>query len=219
MLLQISDILSQNQAAALAHSLRSSPDFHPGKATAGWNVRDIKHNEQNAGPVAQAAIEQAQQALLKHPIFMSVARPKEFVKLLVSRYQPGMSYGRHVDDAIMGGKRTDMSFTLFLSPPQEYDGGELMIEATDGDSEIKLQAGSLILYPTNALHQVMPVTRGERLAVVGWVRSYIRSPEQREVLFDLDQHIAALTHGGANRELTDRAFKVRNTLTRMWAED
>jgi PKHD-type hydroxylase len=130
-----------------------------------------------------------------------------------------MAYGSHVDDAIMDGKRTDMSFTLFLSEPASYDGGELVIEATGGDTVIKLAPGDMVLYQTTSLHRVEEVTRGERLAIVGWVRSYIRNPEHRELLFDLDQTVAALREIKADRRLLDRVFKVRNTLTRMWAED
>jgi PKHD-type hydroxylase len=217
MQLQISEILSPSQAAAMANSLSASPDFQSGKSTAGWNVRDIKHNEQNTGPAAQTAIGEVQQTLLKHPVFMSAARPKEFVKLLVSRYQPGMAYGRHVDDAIMAGRRTDLSFTLFLSPPEAYEGGELVIEGLDAETDVKLPAGSLVLYPTNALHRVNEITKGQRLVIVGWIRSYIRSPEHRETLFELDQIISAMNT--PDRALSDKIFKLRNTLTRMWAED
>jgi PKHD-type hydroxylase len=112
-----------------------------------------------------------------------------------------------------------MSFTVFLSDPHSYDGGALVVEAPDGDTEIKLDAGSLVLYPTTSLHRVEEVTRGERLAIVGWVRSYIRSAEQRETLFDLDQVVAALKSQSADRAMMNPVMKVRNTLTRMWAED
>jgi PKHD-type hydroxylase len=115
--------------------------------------------------------------------------------------------------------RTDLSFTCFLSDPASYDGGELVIEGHDGDTAIKLPAGAVVLYPTTSLHQVTEVTRGERLAIVGWVRSYIRGSEQRETLFDLDQTVTALAGAGLERAVVDRIFKVRNVLTRMWAED
>lgn len=220
MIFQIADVLPADQATALRADLEAAPDsFSSGKATAGWYVKDIKHNDQASGPAAEKALNIVRQALLAHGIFRSAARPKEFVRLLVSRYRPSMAYGSHVDDALMGGKRTDMSFTLFLSDPQSYDGGELVIEAADGDSTIKLAAGSLVLYPTTSLHRVTEVTRGERLAIVGWVRSFIRSPEQRETLFELDQVIAGLQGSGVERGHSDRIFKIRNSLTRMWAED
>ena len=220
MLLQIGDVLAGEVIARLRAQLGSEQaDFASGKVTAGWYVKSLKSNEQAAGPAAQDAVAVVQDALLKNPVFMSAARPKEFVRLLVSRYRSGMAYGTHVDDVLMAGKRTDMSFTLFLSEPDTYDGGELVIEAHDGDTVVKPTAGSMVLYQTTNLHRVNEVIRGERLAVVGWVRSFIRNAEQRETLFDLDQVVAASTTLGLDRTISDRIFKVRNTLTRMWAED
>ena len=220
MMLQIADLLTAAQAADILASLAREPEgFSSGKATAGWYVKDIKHNDQAQGAAATAAVETARQALLAHPVFKSAARPKDFVRMLVSRYQPGMAYGTHVDDALMGGKRTDMSFTLFLSDPASYDGGELVIEGHDGETAIKLPAGHMVLYQTTSLHRVNEVTRGERLAIVGWVRSFIRASEQRELLFELDQIVASLRQAGSDRVLSDKVFKVRNSLIRMWADD
>jgi PKHD-type hydroxylase len=152
-------------------------------------------------------------------VFKAAAMPKSFVKLLVSRYLPGMEYGTHVDDALMGGVRTDMSFTLFLCDPGTYDGGELVIEGNDGDTEVKLPAGHLVLYPTTTLHRVAPVTRGERLVVVGWVRSFIRSGEDREILFDLENVIAASRAASIDRGILNRLLKVKANLLRKWVED
>ncbi len=220
MLMQIGDILQAAHAAQFRQQLSAEhATFVAGKATAGWYARDVKSNEQSAGPAANAIIATVQEKLLNNPVFVSAARPKEFVKVLVSRYTPGMAYGSHVDDALMGGKRTDLSFTLFLSEPDSYDGGELLIEGHDGDTVVKPAAGCMVLYPTTDLHRVNEVTRGERLAVVGWVRSYIRNTEQRETLFDLDHVIATLRAASVERRLTDKVFKVRNTLTRMWVDD
>jgi PKHD-type hydroxylase len=220
MLLQISDILSVSAVDKMRSSLSAeTQNFNAGKDTAGWYARDVKHNDQSKGPAALAAMEHVKSVLLSHGVFVSAARPKTFVKTLVSRYRPGMHYGTHVDDALMGGVRTDMSFTLFLSEPAGYDGGELVVESHDGDTTVKLDAGSLVLYPTTSLHRVNEVTRGERLAVVGWVRSFIRSAEQREILFDLDQIISTLAQQNTERALMNPVMKVRNTLTRMWVED
>jgi PKHD-type hydroxylase len=199
--------------------LAEADSFKSGKDTAGWYARDVKHNDQSTGPMASLAMEQVKAALLGNAVFVSAARPKAFVKTLVSRYRPGMHYGSHVDDALMGGVRTDMSFTLFLSDPKSYDGGTLVVEGHDGDTEVKLESGGLVLYPTTSLHHVTEVTRGERLAIVGWVRSFIRSAEQRETLFDLDQVVAQLKANNADRSLMNPVMKVRNSLTRMWAED
>lgn len=219
-MIQIADILPSTVVATLRESLAGADaQFASGKATAGWAAREVKNNEQAAGPAAQAAIEQVKAALLGNSLFQSAARPKTFVKLLVSRYKPGMAYGSHVDDALMGGVRTDLSFTLFLSEPESYEGGALVIEEADGESDIKLPPGHLVLYQTTSLHHVSEVTKGERLAIVGWVRSFIRSPEQREVLFEMDQVIARLRAGQAPRAELNGALKVRNSLLRMWVED
>jgi PKHD-type hydroxylase len=220
MIFQIEGILGTEAIENIRQSLKQEADtFASGKSTAGWYAKGVKHNDQSSGPAAIAAMEEVKAALLAHPVFMSAARPKSFIKTLVSRYQPGMHYGLHVDDALMAGVRTDLSFTLFLSDPATYDGGELSIEEQDGDTRVKLSAGSVVLYQTTSLHQVAEVTRGERLAVVGWVRSYIRSPEQRAVLFELDQTVAALRAADVARTTMNSVMKVRNSLTRMWAED
>jgi PKHD-type hydroxylase len=220
MLLQIAGVLAAEAVEKMRASLaEEDTKFVSGKDTAGWYAKDVKNNDQSKGPAAVVAMEHVKTALLSHAVFVSAARPKNFVKTLVSRYRPGMHYGAHVDDALMGGVRTDLSFTLFLSDPSTYEGGELVIEGYDGDTVVKLPPGSLVLYPTTSLHCVSEVTKGERLAVVGWVRSFIRSAEQREALFDLDQVVATLKSNNADRALMNPVMKVRNTLTRMWAED
>jgi PKHD-type hydroxylase len=152
-------------------------------------------------------------------VFKAAARPKQLTGLLVSRYGPGMEYGLHVDDALMHGMRTDLSFTVFLSGPDTYEGGELVIAGNDADSSIKLAAGSAVVYPTTSLHKVAPVTAGERLVVVGWVRSFLRRADERELLFDLDAAVAELRQSGAAKPLLDRILKVRANLLRLWAED
>ncbi len=220
MFLQIQNVLSAAQVEAIRERVESHPqDFEDGRRTAGWHAKAVKDNEQAKGDTAAAIREVVEKSLLAHPVFKAAAMPKSFVKTLVSRYRPGMSYGTHVDDALMGGVRTDLSFTLFLSEPETYDGGALVIEGNDGDSEIKLPPGSLVLYPTTTLHRVSEVTRGERLAFVGWVRSYIRSHEDREILFDLENVIATLRQSGSDRAILDRLLKVKANLLRNWAED
>ncbi len=220
MILQIADVLSAPQVELMRASLiQDEASFASGKATAGWYAKDVKHNDQSSGPAALAAMDTLKSALMNNAVFVSSARPKTFVKLLVSRYLPGMSYGTHVDDALMNGMRTDLSFTFFLSDPETYEGGALVIEGHDGDTEVKLPAGSLVLYPTTSLHHVAEVTSGERFAIVGWVRSLIRNPEQREILFDLDQVVASFKAKGAERRQMNSVMKVRNALTRMWVED
>jgi PKHD-type hydroxylase len=145
-------------------------------------------------------------------------RPKAITELLFSRYQPGDEYGTHVDNPVIDGIRTDVSFTLFLSPPASYEGGELIIDTMAGEEEIKLDAGQLVAYPSTTLHRVNLVTRGERLAAVGWAQSYIRDAGRREILFDLDTARQRLfAHSGKTPEF-DLIAKTAANLFRMWAE-
>ena len=131
-------------------------------------------------------------------MFALATRPKTIIGPLFSRYRPGHAYGTHVDDALIGGARTDVSFTLFLADPETYDGGELIIDTASGEESFKLPAGSLVTYPATMLHRVAPVTRGERMVAAGWVRSTVRDPAHRELLFDLET---------ARRRLFDREGK------------
>ena len=219
MFLVIGDILTATEIEAITMHLSTEVNFHDGKSTAGAHARTVKNNEQAANEAAAPVLKKVETALLAHPVFKAAALPKSFVKLMVSRYRPGMHYGTHVDDPLMLGTRTDLSFTLFLNPPETYAGGELVIEENGGDRSFKLTAGSLILYPTTSLHRVEEVTSGERLAVVGWVRSFLRDPQQRELLFDLENTIASLKAENASRPVLDHIFKIRANLLRMWATD
>ncbi len=220
MLVQIADLLSAEQLSGVVKALEAeAATFVSGKLTAGVQAKAVKNNDQSAGPAAQDVIRSVRTALAANNIFKAAARPKEITSMLVSRYRPGMAYGTHVDDALMAGKRTDLSFTVFLAEPSSYDGGELIIEGNDGENAIKLAAGSVVVYPSTSLHRVAEVTRGERLVVVGWIRSFIRNGEHREILFDLEQTLALLLTAKADRAILDRVFKTRNNLIRMWAED
>ena len=147
----------------------------------------MKNNRQAANDRKIETVRKlVEERILGHEVFALAVRPKALTSVMFSRYEPGMHYGSHVDDALMQGMRTDVSFTLFLSDPESYDGGELVIESASGEDAVKLAAGSLVAYPSTALHHVRRVTRGERLAAVGWARSYVRDGAQREMLFDLD---------------------------------
>jgi PKHD-type hydroxylase len=140
-------------------------------------------------------------------------------RLMFSRYQPGMTYGQHTDDALMGEDklRTDLAFTLFLADSDSYDGGALAIESALGEQEIKLEAGDAILYPAGTIHQVTPVTRGERLAVVGWVQSVVADASQREILFDLSVSRSRLASAGVGKEDLLLLDKAVSNLLRLWA--
>lgn len=193
--------------------------FDDGKKTAGRHAREVKANDQAAAsPERDAILSRVERALRDNPVFRSAARPKALSPLILSRYRVGQTYGLHVDDALMGGLRTDLSFTLFLADPNSYDGGALIIEDPLEARAIKLAAGDLILYPSTSLHHVQEVTRGERLAVVGWVQSLIRQGERREMLFDLDQAVEAVFARDGKTALFDTLAKTRSNLLRMWAE-
>jgi PKHD-type hydroxylase len=218
MMIAVTSVLSPAEATLLAGAARALT-FDDGRATAGRFVQTVKANDQAAAsPDRDALLARVEQALAAHPVFRSAARPRALTRLILSRYRQGQTYGLHVDDALMQGLRTDLSFTLFLSDPATYDGGALIIEDHFESRAIKLAAGDLILYPSTSLHQVEPVTRGERLAVVGWVQSLIRDAGQREILFDLDQSVEASFADTGKSPQFDRLARTRSNLLRMWAE-
>lgn len=198
--------------------------YRDGRETAGWHARTVKQNEQADGrqPEVIALREELASALQHHPLFQMAARPRHMKPLMFSRYKEGMSYGNHVDDAIMatpqGAMRTDLSFTLFLNDPASYEGGELLIDSTAGEQTYKLPAGALILYPSSTLHRVEPVTQGERLAAVGWAQSQVREPQQREILFDLDTTRRQEFEANGKTHTFDMLSKSLANLLRMWAE-
>ena len=215
MFLTIPDLLTAAEVAAIEQAARTMP-FGDGRATAGRYAQAVKANDQaSPSPALDALNEKISRALTGHPVFASAVRPRVMTRLILSRYGLGQTYGSHVDDALMQGLRTDVSFTLFLSDPATYDGGELIVQETLEDRAIRLTPGSLVVYPSTSLHRVAPVTRGTRLAVVGWAQSWVRSAEQREILFDLDRSITALDQG----ELRETLLKTRSNLLRMWAAD
>jgi PKHD-type hydroxylase len=221
MILCIGGVLDETQIADLRQRLERQ-DFVDGATTAGWHARLVKRNTQiGGGPEAKRLQDEVGTLLARHELFQIACRPKRIRPVLFSRYEPGMEYGTHVDDAIMGGQdpiRSDLSFTLFLSAPGECDGGELVIETTAGEQAFKLPAGSLVLYPSSTLHRVAPVTRGQRLAAVSWVQSQVREAERREILLDLDTARRTLfQREGKSREF-DLLSKSLANLLRMWAE-
>ena len=194
-----------------------------GKRTAGAAARGVKENLQanGADPKVQALERFVVEALRRHPLFEIAARPARLTRLLFSRYEPGMTYGAHTDDALMGGGddklRTDLAFTLFLADRESYEGGALVIESALGEQEIKLDAGDAILYPAGSIHYVAPVTSGMRLAAVGWVQSFIADAAQRELLFDLSVTRSRLAQAGIARDDLMPLDKSISNLLRMWA--
>ncbi|MDI3338725.1 Fe2+-dependent dioxygenase [Defluviimonas aestuarii] len=217
MFIAIDGVLNANDVAALKGAAETL-SFADGRATAGKIAREIKANDQAApSPELEAIQAKVTGALMAHPVFISAARPKAMTKLILSRYREGQTYGMHVDDALMLGLRTDLSFTLFLNDPDSYEGGALIVADTVEERAFKLAPGDLILYPSTTLHRVEPVTSGTRLCIVGWVQSWIRDAGQREILFDLDRSIAEVHAREGKSTLLDTLTKTRSNLIRMWA--
>ncbi|PWG64254.1 Fe2+-dependent dioxygenase [Sediminicurvatus halobius] len=224
MLLQIPGVIPPDTVQAFRELADRDDLFVDGRKTAGWRAKGLKKNLQGGdSQLVKGVLRKAEQAVLGHSVVQAAARPRSVVRMLFSRYDGGMTYGNHVDDALMGGQRTDVSFTLFVSAPESYEGGELVIDDTAGERAIKLDAGGLVIYPSTSLHRVEPVTAGRRVVVVGWLRSYIRDPGQRELLFDLDRAAHALRpdgEGGVDADTAlDMVLKARSNLLRRWAED
>jgi PKHD-type hydroxylase len=205
------------------HQLLQNAEFVDGKLTAGTFARAVKHNDQLKGDTdtAQKVRDMIQEALLNNPLFQATARPKAMRPLLISRYTPGMAYGWHTDNAVMGDRtlnRSDISLTVFLSDPSTYEGGELMLDTGVGHQTFKLPAGSAIVYPSTYLHQVTEVIQGVRLAAVTWVQSQIREAHHREILFDLDTVRRSLFEQQGKTTEFDLLSKTHANLLRQWVE-
>ena len=216
----LDNVLSAVEIGRICASLEHVP-FRDGKITAGPAARSVKSNEQADGgnPEVAALARMVRMALERHPTFYAFVRPYRWSNLMFSRYVSGHRYGPHTDDASMIDEhgwplRTDLSFTLFLSNPDDYQGGALRFAEDANDRSFRPAAGSAVLYPTGVLHEVTPVTRGVRLACVGWVQSLIRRADQREVLFDLERVRTELS-GGTGQLHLDKAI---GNLLRMWSE-
>ena len=220
MLIMIADIVDTDNLKWLNDNL-SKVRYVDGRQTAGREARTVKLNEQvdRSDPLLSEMQDLVTDRLLHNRVFKMATRPHVVRPPLFSRYEEGMAYGSHVDDAIMGGMRTDMSVTVFLSEPDEYDGGELVIESAAGEQEVKLAAGAAVIYPTTSLHRVEPVIRGERRAAVTWVRSMVRDAAARELLFDLETARHALFERLGKTSELDLLAKTQSNLLRRWAED
>jgi len=216
----VENVLDVYTLDAISSTLKDDSLFEDGKKTAGKSARRVKNNLQ-ARPDAlevKGAAKMVEQSLNQHPIIRNAALPAKFAKIMFNRYNPGMTYGAHIDDAIINNTRTDLSFTLFLSDPESYEGGELTLQQHDGNDQIKLPAGSLYLYPSNTLHYVEPVRAGSRLAAVGWIQSRIRLEEQRSILFDLYTSLKQLEDKDENKAARLNLLKVQSNLIRLWAD-
>lgn len=217
----LTDVLSREEVLAVREGLAAAP-FREGAATAGAAAGRVKHNEQAQpdDPAVIALAHRVRLALEAHEVVRSFARPVRWSGLIFSRYGLGQQYGLHTDNATMYGGagrslRTDISFTLFLSDLDAYEGGALEVRDVSTERAFRLDAGSAVLYPTGCLHRVAPVTRGVRLACVGWVQSLVRRADQREILYDLEQ-VRGRMDAGDSALLLDKTI---GNLLRMWGED
>ena len=221
--IEIANVLSDTDCGAIAETLCSAAIWSDGGATARGAALAAKNNlqaDRDTAPV-RGAIAKISKALLEHDVFNAFAQPHSLVRLMINRFEQGMAYDDHVDAPYIDGRRTDLAFTLFLSDPQSYDGGALIINACGTQDSVKLARGSLVLYPARYIHRVEPVTRGQRLACVGWVESRITSPTMRESLFELERVIADLgadlgasLGARAHADLRLRLMNIRNNLLR-----
>ncbi|RZM79456.1 Fe2+-dependent dioxygenase [Leptolyngbya iicbica] len=216
MIFQIPHVLSDQELEQVRLAL-SEAEFIDGKLTAGWYAKEVKHNRQVQGDDGEEIRALIKSALLRHPLFQAAVRPKHIHSLLLSRYEIGMDYGRHTDNALMGQYRSDVSFTVFLSEPDAYQGGELVMEGADDEQCYKYPAGAAIAYPASTLHRVNPVTSGVRLAAVGWVQSWVKDPAQREILFDLDTVRRSLYAQSGKTDEFDLLCKSLANLIRRWS--
>jgi PKHD-type hydroxylase len=223
MILCIGDVLTPEEIGRITTTVETAK-FVDGKTTAGWHASLVKQNTQlpKGAPELDDIRKLISAALQRNQLFQMAVRPKLIHPMLISRYETGMAYGVHTDDALMKTQhqlmRSDVSLTLFLNSPEVYEGGELMIDSTQGEQPYKLDAGAMIVYPSSTLHWVEPVTSGVRLAAVSWVQSLIRDPQEREMLFDLDTVRQALfKQQGKTREF-DLLSKTHANLLRKWVE-
>ena len=223
MLLQIPRVVSQDKLTVI-RAILAKAQFVDGKLSAGMAAERVKNNEELASDAKE--IQQLNKlvmgSLVQHPLYQSAALPIKIASPFYARYRPGMTYGDHVDDPVMGppqGRyRSDVSTTVFLNEPDDYEGGELVIRTSFGDQRIKLPAGHAVVYPSSSLHHVAEVTEGERLVAVTWAQSMVRDAAKRELLYELNQARESLLKQRPEEEETKRVDVAYVNLIRMWAD-
>lgn len=221
MLLTVDSVLKPDELA-LAREWLASVRFVDGKASAGAAARRVKKNVEAERAGLERLDELVMGALARHPAYRGGALPLHAATPMYVRYAPGMEYGDHLDDPIMGAGgvmyRSDVAVTVFLSAPEEYDGGELVIRHAAGAQSVKLPAGDAVLYPAGTIHHVNPVTRGERLVAVTWVQSAVRDPARRELLYGLNLAREKLLQDSPAAEATAQVNAAYLNLIRMWSD-
>ena len=226
MLICIPDVLSKGDVADFRR-IMAAEDWEDGRSTAGAQSAEVKQNTQLPpdGATSRALGRRVISALTAHPLFISAAVPLHIFPPLFNRYGPGHYFGEHVDNCIRGDHltglriRTDLSITLFLSEPGEYDGGELVVDDYYGSHTVKLPAGHAVLYPATSLHKVTPITRGARVSSFFWVQSMIKDAHARRMTFDMDHALQALVERlGRNDPEVRKLTSIYHNLIRHWAE-
>ncbi len=223
MLLPVPGVLKADELA-LARSWLAQARFVDGRASAGAAARRVKKNveAERGAPELERLDELVMGNLARHPVYRGGALPLHAATPLYVRYAPGMAYGDHLDDPIMGAGgvmyRSDVAVTVFLNAPEEYDGGELVIRGAAGEQAVKLPAGDAVLYPAGSIHHVNPVTRGERLVAVTWVQSIVRDPARRELLYGLNAAREKLLQSAPEAVETAQVNAAYLNLIRMWSD-
>jgi len=217
MIYQIADVLDEAELAAVSEACQRV-SFEDGRSTAGSGAAGVKRNLQAVPEDAKGVLRMVKDRLARHPLVRAAALPKRFVRLTVSRYEAGMAYGLHTDNALIRGCRTDLSFTLGLDSGAGWAGGELVLVDDSGERAWKIEPGQVLLYPASYLHRVEPVARGVRLVVVGWITSRVRSAACREMLFDLYRSVRFERESNGKTEQYDRLERTRQNLLRRWAD-
>ena len=223
MLIAIPEVLNKEELAVV-HEFISRAQFVDGKLSAGSEAIDVKNNlEMQTTNRDMAQLNNLVMGnLVKHPVYLNAAMPAKIAAPFYARYSKGMQYGNHIDDPIMGPAgqryRTDLSITVFLNEPEEYDGGELVVQTAFGEQRVNLIAGNAVMYPSGSTHRGDEVTRGERIVAVTWLQSMVRDPSQRELLYKLSQARDILLDTSKGKQETELVSNAYINLVRMWSD-
>ena len=220
MLLNIENVLSSDECRAILEALAEPGLWKDGKNTAKGAARSVKNNQQADAEsnIVKGALATIREKLTANQVFEAAAQPDSIIRLSLNRYDAGMSYGEHVDAPYIHGLRTDISFTLFLNDPGDYQGGELVIDNSGHEDAIRGGVGSLVLYPSRTLHRVDRVEKGTRFACIGWLKSRVRSSENRVLVFEMEKALADLRECGTPLPVYNRLLNLRNNLLRTFGD-
>lgn len=223
MLVTIPNVLNKEEISVI-QDLMATANFHEGTTSAGIEAKRVKNNHEMF--ISEAETQRLNNLvmgkLVQNPTYIATAFATKIAAPYYAKYTPGMYYGNHVDDPVMGPAnqryRSDISLTIFLNEPEAYDGGELVINTPFGEQNIKLNAGDVVLYPSSSTHRVAEVSRGERLVAVTWLQSTVRDPARREILYNLSQARESLIKNAADAKETEQLSNAYMNLVRMWSD-